>query len=49
MEDAVYQLCLILAEAIPPRVKCEKLFEDLPGILARRFHRGRFLISQNGI
>jgi hypothetical protein len=49
MEDAMYQRSLIPAEAIPPRVKYEKLFENLPEISATRFQRGRPPISKESL
>jgi hypothetical protein len=49
MEDAMYQRSLIPPESIPPRVKYEKLFENLPEIPTKRSLRGRPPVSKESL
>jgi hypothetical protein len=49
MEGAMYQRCLIPPELIPPRVKYEKLFENLPEIPKKWSLRGRPPISKDSL
>jgi hypothetical protein len=49
MEDAMYQRSLIPPESIPPRVKYDKLFENLPEIPTIRSQRGRPPISKDSL
>ena len=48
-EDAMYQRCLIPPEAIPPRIKYEKLFENLPEIPFIQPQRGRRPFSRQSL
>jgi hypothetical protein len=48
-EDAMYQRCLIPPEAIPPRIKYEKLFENLPEIPFKQPQRGRRPFSRQAL
>ena len=49
MEDAMYQRSLIPPESIPPRVKYDKLFENLPEIPTIRSQRGRPPIPKDSL
>jgi hypothetical protein len=49
MEGAMYQRCLIPPESIPPRVKYEKLFENLPEIPKKWSQPGRPPISKDSL
>ena len=45
----MYQRCLIPPEAIPPRVKYEKLFENLPEVPEKASQRGRPPIAKESL
>ncbi|MBW2615504.1 MAG: transposase [Deltaproteobacteria bacterium] len=45
----MYQQCLIPPESIPPRVKHDKLFENLPEIPGKRSQHGRPPISKDSL
>lgn len=45
----MYQSCLIPPEAIPPRAKYEKLFENLPTIPFKTSRRGRRPFSRQSL
>jgi len=49
MEGAMYQRCLMPPESIPPRVKYEKLFENLSEIPKKGSQRGRPPISKDSL
>lgn len=45
----MYQKCLFPPESIPPRVKYEKLFENLPEISTKKPQRGRPSFSKESL
>ena len=45
----MYQKFLFPPESIPPRVKYEKLFENLPEISTKKFQRGRPPFSKESL
>jgi len=49
MEDTMRQQCLLPPEAIPPRARYEKLFENLPEIPSKYTGRGRPPVSRDAL